>query len=464
MKRFQTPAGFAAAALAAAVLVAIVSLSSCSGGSKDERSNTLTIVFSNDLHGEIRSCGCAAKDYGGLGRRATFIESVRDTTGDVLLLDAGDMFSSELNYGEEKADLTLRSMSLMQYHGIVPGEMDLGFGVDFLVERSHALKLPMVAANLVDSRADTLLFAPTREVTLPSGLRVGIVGVLGDRISLPPQAASDAKITASAPAIARYVAELRPRNDIVVVLAHMARGLVQRMANQNKDIDLVVYGHEGRPMRKIARTGNAYLLQVSDRGRYVGLAFAILGHGRPIYYLSATTQPMTDYYADDEAIDKLFRSYDLSIAAKEKTNIPAGVFEARKGVVTPYVGAEACKACHEDIYDQWAGTKHSHAFEILTREKREYDRDCTPCHTTGFYKRGGFENLEVTPDLINVQCEACHGNGNAHANDPDVAFEGDAREACTQCHNADQSPEFDFSVYWPRIAHGPGGEGGAGGR
>jgi hypothetical protein len=194
----------------------------------------------------------------------------------------------------------------------------------------------------------------------------------------------------------------------------------------------------------------------------VGVAFAVLGDERPIRTLSFGTTALSSYYADHEAVEKLFRSYDLSIVAKEKSAVPSGVYEARQGIERPYVGAEACKDCHTDIYDQWAGTKHAYAFEILLGKNREYDRDCTPCHTTGFYKRGGFEGLEVTPELVHVQCEACHGNGHQHANDPDMAPEGDAVGVCVSCHNADQTPDFDFERYWARIAHEGGEAGGDG--
>ncbi len=441
------------------VLAVPVVFAGCSGESEPR---TLTIVFSNDLNGEIRSCGCVAKDYGGLGRRATFLNSVRDTTGDMLLLEGGDFFSSKLNYGLEKADLTMRSLSLMGYHGMVIGEADFGFGVDFIVERVRRLGLPMLVANLRDAATDSLLFDPARIVTLPSGLTVGIVGAIGARIKLPPQVKpGSVKISHPLGVVQAHVAAMRDSVDVMVVLAHMDRGEVQRIVTEVEGIDLIVYGHKGRALRNVRRIGGAFPLQVSDRGRYMGVAFAVLGDERPIRRLTVDTVPLTGYYDDDEAISKLFRSYDLSIVAKEKSSIPTGVFEARKGIEKPFVGAESCKECHEGVYDQWAGTKHAYAFEILVEKSREFDRDCTPCHTTGFYKAGGFENVTVTPELLGIQCEACHGNGNDHANDPDIATKGDSRSHCRSCHNEEQSPDFEFESYWGRIEHGSGtaGEG-----
>jgi len=30
-----------------------------------------------------------------------------------------------------------------------------------------------------------------------------------------------------------------------------------------------------------------------------------------------------------------------------------------------------------------------------------------------------------------------------------------AKEQCTLCHDHENSPEFDYATYWPKIAHGP---------
>jgi len=442
-------------------------LCAVAGCSRHKEPRSLTIAFSNDMLGEIRSCGCASNDVGGLGRRATFLSQVRDTTGDFLLLEGGDFFSSDLNYGKEKAELTLRSMGLMKYDGIVIGETDLGFGLDFIRDQASALKLPIVVSNLRDAAADTLVFPATREIVLPSGLRVAMVGAMSPRLKLPPQVGKG-RVTIEEPskAIAPLVNELRGRADIVVLLAHMGQDEVQRITSEVKGIDLVVYGHDARPMRRVRRVNGAFPLQVSDRGRYMGLAYAVLGDNLRIRRLVANVTPLSDYYADDEAIAKLFRSFDLDIAAKESGDVPVGVLETRRGIEKPFKGADACRSCHEEVYTQWEGTKHAHAFQILVGEQREYDRDCTPCHTTGFYKSGGFENLSVTPDLVNVQCEACHGNGFDHAANPAVRTDTAPRGVCRSCHTVDQTPDFDFDTFWARIKHpgsSPGPNSGGGG-
>lgn len=417
-----------------------------------ERQQTLTLLFSNNAAGEIRACGCAAQDYGGLGRRATFLERSRRDGNNFLLLESGDFFGPDVNYAEEKARLTLHAMSFMGYHGIVLGEKDLGFGLDYVVERVDALKLPVLVANLYDAETDELIFASTRTVKLDGGLKVGLIGVMGDRLKLPEGADAD-RIRFEDPrtAIEREIPTLEDEVDLIVVLAHMQTGNARRLAEAIPDIDIVTAGHEGRAMRRIRKFGNAYVLQSSSRGRFMGRADALIGPDKNIVDLVAEIHPLTNDYEDHTSILKLFEAYDMGVAATERGRIQAA--DRRAKTETPYATADACQTCHPDVYQQWQGTRHAHAFDILTSQNREFDRDCTPCHTTGFYDLGGFLSTVETPDLVHVQCESCHGNGQEHAKKPTVKTPGNVRQVCLTCHTTDQTPDFEFSTFWNRIRH-----------
>lgn len=438
------------------LLIALVVVWRVSAGCSHEPSETLTIAFSNDMNGEIRSCGCAADDFGGLGRRATLLNIVRDSTENFVLLDAGDFFGRELNYGKEKADVTMKSMVLMGYDGVVLGEKEFGFGVDYIVKRAGEIGLPVLVANLYDAATDSLLFPPSWVVNFASGLNVGLIGVVGARLKMPPQV-PQGRLRFGDPkqAVEREIEELGDEVDIIVVLAHMPRGEAWKIVSDIPDVDLVVSGHEGKPMRTTRRVGNGFILQNSSKGLYMGVAFAVLEKDRRgIRNLTNQFLPLSQIYQDDEAIFKLFRAYDMSVAAKEKSAIPAAIFEARAGLKKPFAGSEACRDCHETEYEIWKSSEHAKAFAILEERSRQYDRDCTPCHTTGFYARGGFERLTVTPQLVDVGCEACHGNGHDHVLDPDAAnTPDDAAESCRACHNAEQSPDFDFDTRWAHIQH-----------
>jgi hypothetical protein len=61
---------------------------------------------------------------------------------------------------------------------------------------------------------------------------------------------------------------------------------------------------------------------------------------------------------------------------------------------------------------------------------------------------GGFVSKESTPDLVNVQCENCHGMGTTHGAGAVVG-----PEVCITCHNASQDPSFNFDEKVQKIVH-----------
>jgi hypothetical protein len=77
----------------------------------------------------------------------------------------------------------------------------------------------------------------------------------------------------------------------------------------------------------------------------------------------------------------------------------------------------------------------------------------------------GYVSVETTPHLKGNGCENCHGPGGGHVSaeaGPDLALRSKQRKvmrvvaddaSCLKCHDLDNSPEFDFSTYWPQVEH-----------
>ncbi len=436
--------------LGLAVLVLL--LAACSGTEQPE-TVTLTVGFTNDMIGNIRSCGCEEKDYGGIGRRATLIQAVRDTAQNFLLLEGGDFFSEKINYSKEKAEVTLQAMAVMNYHGVVLGEKDFSLGLDYIRKRYREEGIPVLISNLFDSEADTLIFPPSRTVELSGGLRVGLIGVIDPKLKMPAQIPRGSlRLKNPAAAIRTQIKTFGGDVDLVVVLAHMSRREATLLARKVKQIDLLMVGHQGRSNRRDQRLGNAFILQAPQNGRYMGFAFSVLDARKKIDRLVSRVVPLDERYPDDAVVAGIFAAYDISIAIKEKS-APAGSGKTGDGLNKQYLGVESCRECHQEIFDQWQATRHAFAFDILVSLSREFDRDCTPCHATGYGHSGGFVSLPATPDLIHIQCESCHGSGFDHAKSPATPTPADPAAACLDCHTDGRSPNFGFEEKWSEIRH-----------
>jgi hypothetical protein len=118
-----------------------------------------------------------------------------------------------------------------------------------------------------------------------------------------------------------------------------------------------------------------------------------------------------------------------------------------------YAGVDECAKCHQQEYDIWKNTGHAHAMATLESRNQQLDQGCVKCHVVGF-EQGGFQAIYSTPQFANVQCESCHGPGRAHADNPAKGYGFmSVPVGCIQCHTQNNSPDFNFALYYPKIKH-----------
>jgi hypothetical protein len=113
-----------------------------------------------------------------------------------------------------------------------------------------------------------------------------------------------------------------------------------------------------------------------------------------------------------------------------------------------YLGANECGSCHESIFKVWQKTKHAAAFNSLKKTSQENLAGCQQCHVTAFEEPGGFIDAELTPELVGVQCEECHGPGKVHTANPAKPGSIVAKvpeTKCRKCHTAGQDRNFDYA-------------------
>ncbi len=117
--------------------------------------------------------------------------------------------------------------------------------------------------------------------------------------------------------------------------------------------------------------------------------------------------------------------------------------DAAAPATATYLGADKCKMCHSKQHATWTKMKHFKAIEALTAEEQK-NPECVKCHVTGYGEATGFESMEKTPNLANVQCEACHGAGSLHMKAPMAdkkkTINGKGKD-CRDCH----SPHVDVN-------------------
>lgn len=120
-----------------------------------------------------------------------------------------------------------------------------------------------------------------------------------------------------------------------------------------------------------------------------------------------------------------------------------------EGLFGDYVSYKACIQCHKKVTEAWLKTPHADAFATLKEQGEEKQEavGCVRCHVVAMDEIGGFIDMEITPELANVQCESCHGPGRQHINtlDPADIIKTPGEESCRVCHTKGQDHNFDYS-------------------
>ena len=307
--------------LIALLSVFVVSPFSC-GGDREKRSTEkveLTVLFSSDLLGRIRSCGCAVNDDGGLGRRATYIEKARKWYPNLIVLDAGDAMGLELSYSQDEADLTWDALALMGTDAFTPGEIDFIYGLPYLKRVADKTGLDMLAANVVDAETGEPVFGSHYKVIeIEGGIRVGVIGVLDDAIRFPGYIdQSSFRVEPVEDTLRRVLLELKKEADFLILLSHLGQERSIELASRVPDFDLVIVGH-GKPLiKKLIQKGKTIVVATGS-GRYLGrIELTLDGSGK---YLGGTYDlvALEEELGIDRRIKDLFDYYGVDLSEKDE--------------------------------------------------------------------------------------------------------------------------------------------------
>ena len=294
----------------------------CGGGGSEtagRESASVTVIFSSDMLGKIRSCGCTVEDSGGLGRRATYTEKVREGKREVLVFDAGDAFSLDLSFSKNEAELTMESFSLIGVDVFTPGETEFIFGLPFLKAVAENAEFEVIAANIIDPTTGLPVFGKEYTViTLNGGLRVAITGVLDETIKFPAYIdRSEFSVEPAEETLRKIIPLMKKDADFLVLLSHMGLDRTSDLLSRIKDFDIAVTGH-GKPMMKeTGKVGETLLLGTGGLGQYLGRVDMELSPSGGMDYGRMRLIPLPDEIEIHPRIREIFRVYGVPLTDKE---------------------------------------------------------------------------------------------------------------------------------------------------
>ncbi|MFM8241975.1 MAG: bifunctional metallophosphatase/5'-nucleotidase [Crocinitomicaceae bacterium] len=252
-----------------------------------KKSSKLTILHTNDTHSNIDpfpSNHAKFPGMGGVSRRHSLIQKIRQDEEHVLLLDCGDIFQGTPYFNMFNGELEMKLMSELGYDAATMGNHDFDIGLEGFKKAKRHAKFPFLSANYDFS--ETILNGETKryEIFQKGDLKIGVFGIgielngLVTENNFGKTKYLDPIITANSVA-----KELKQKGcDLVICLSHLGydyqdstRISDRKLVLQTSNIDIILGGHthtflEKPTIEKNKKGKNVLINQVGYAGLYLG--------------------------------------------------------------------------------------------------------------------------------------------------------------------------------------------------
>lgn len=398
----------------------------------------------------------------------------------MILCSAGDFYGGADVFNEPKSHFVAEMMGYFGYDAVGVGEMDLNYGLAKLVEDGERYGLALTCANLISKsepqepkgrkkktmQQELNTVFPPYLIVERDGVQFGFVALLSPQTKSRSAGSADGSVESLTYTIEdpwnlaeTVLPRVREKCDVLVLLAHMDRFDLEMRLPDFPEIDLVVLGHNPGKSGVVEPlfVGTVPVYSATTQGQNVGDLVVTLDADKAILDKQNQVHFLGDPVPDDAEVLAMLNEFDEKNRKAQKILYAKEQLKASKSASDNpdiYLGVGACMSCHPDAFEAYVGTGHARAYQTLAAQYVHRDDNCVGCHVTGYGERGGFSGMRRlgSPiDLIDVQCEACHGPGIEHSRDG--RYRKTAVESCAQCHTKEEDPDFDYDEAWEKIAH-----------
>ena len=424
----------------------------CAGvavGSEADRQ--VTVIVTGEQIGRLGPCGCTEEEIGGLARRATVIQRLRkETPGDVVLLDNGAIVFEGGRQQELKFDITMQAMAEMDYAAMGVGFRDLSLGMSMIEAAAIDAPFPVIASNLVGEDG-VFTLARSAVVETPSGVRIGVLSIIGEDFDAKIRLmATGVRLLDPLAVVREFVTRLAGQTDLVVLLSHTSIEETRRFVEKVDGIALAVTGYlVEKPFEKKQKVNDTLLVGTGLYGKWMARATLVLDASGRVTAEEYAPVYLAGHVKEDPGMLELLEDYRVAVIEERLIeHIPRAPLDG-----PGYVGTYVCMRCHRPQALKWITTHHAVALASLKEDGYDKDPECVVCHVVGLDRVGGFRSPRETPALADVACEECHGPGAWHARNVLAPYYRPTVEDCRTCHDPENSPQFVFEEYYPKMDH-----------
>jgi 5'-nucleotidase/UDP-sugar diphosphatase len=265
------------------------------------------ILYVNDFHGfadPYKPLGSEEK-LGGIAYLAGKVDLLRSERPS-LLLAAGDMIQGNNWANLFQGKSSIEVMNAMVFDAMVVGNHEFDFGQEVLRKRIAEAHFPVLGANIMGF--DALRPYVIKEV---AGVRVAIIGVVTQDtpISTHPRNVVGLKFDPPGDVVRKYIAELKDKADIVVVLSHIGYAADRTLAEDVKGIDVIVGGHSHTKLETPVKVGGTIIVQAWEHAKALGVLDLTVEDGRISRYQGHLKEIQPAVGGENKAVMAIVEKY-----------------------------------------------------------------------------------------------------------------------------------------------------------
>ena len=214
-----------------------------------EKEIFISFVHIGDIHGHllprehIRE-GDKRYSEGGLARLYTIINHLRERDKDMILINTGDTIQGSAEALFTRGEAIVKVLNKLGINYYTPGNWDWLYGKErfqelFIGENAMAPWNPLIA-NIYDSETGEQI-APAYKIQTVKGIKIGFIGFTSERgpMVVGNSVTDGLRFSDGESEFKKYVAELRPQVDVLVVLSELGLARNIALAKETKGVDFI---------------------------------------------------------------------------------------------------------------------------------------------------------------------------------------------------------------------------------
>ena len=223
----------------------------------DSTEKKITILHTNDVHSHIEPFSSSHSKFpnkGGVARRSTIIESIRNQNPNTLLFDAGDIFQGTPYFNFYGGEVEFKLMSMLNYDAATIGNHDFDNGIDGLFAQLPNAKFSFISSNydfkntIMDTHAKKYKIFNKSDIKIGVfGLGIELEGLVTQKLFKETKYLDPIEISQE---MTRILKE-KEKCDLIICLSHLGHFYKDTpskicdvsLAKSTKDIDLIIGGH-----------------------------------------------------------------------------------------------------------------------------------------------------------------------------------------------------------------------------